>query len=160
LKKLREPSAEPLKESESTKLHSQRLTALELDPSTQVVISSILNDTPATSFEVFINGQATSASACSLLVLGWDYLYHNGYYTYPIVGDTVYLQSRGGNVFVGGSLWYKTNNNQSCQISNDGVVLAVFNCGSTPPTPPVPPAGGYYQATLVTARTVQFSMMR
>jgi hypothetical protein len=117
-------------------------------PSTQVVISSVLNDTPATSFEVFINGQATSASACGLLVLGWDYLYHNGYYTYPIVGDTVYLQSRGGNVFVGGSLWYKTNNNQSCQISNDGVVLAVFNCGSTPPTPPVPPAGGYYQATL------------
>ena len=117
-------------------------------PATQVVISSVLNDTPATSFEVFINGQATSASACGLLVLGWDYLYHNGYYTYPIVGDTVYLQSRGGNVFVGGSLWYKTNNNQSCQISNDGVVLAVFNCGSTPPTPPVPPAGGYYQATL------------
>jgi hypothetical protein len=117
-------------------------------PSTQVIISSILNDTPATPFEVFINGQATSASACGLLVLGWDYLYHNGYYTYPIVGDTVYLQSRGGNVFVGGSLWYKTNNNQSCQISNDGVVLAVFNCGSTPPTPPVPPAGGYYQATL------------
>ena len=117
-------------------------------PSTQVVISSVLNDTPATSFEVFINGQATSASACSLLVLGWDYLYHNGYYTYPIVGDTVFLQARGGNVFVGGSLWYKTNNNQSCQISNDGVVLAVFNCGSTPPTPPVPPAGGYYQATL------------
>lgn len=117
-------------------------------PSTQVVISSVLNDTPATSFEVFINGQATSASACGLLVLGWDYLYHNGYYTYPIVGDSVFLQSRGGNPFVGGDLWYKMNNNQSCQISDSGVVLAVFNCGSTPPTPPVPPAGGYYQATL------------
>jgi hypothetical protein len=119
-----------------------------IGPSTQVTISSVLNDSPATPFDVFINGQATSASACSLLVLGWDPLYHNGYYTYPIVGDTVYLQARGGNVFVGGSLWYKINNNQSCQISNDGVVLAVFNCGSTPPTPPVPPVGGYYQATL------------
>jgi hypothetical protein len=117
-------------------------------PATQVVISSVLNDTPATSFEVFINGQATSASACALLVLGWDYLYHNGYYTYPIVGDTVYLQARGGNMFDGNNLWYKINNNQSCQISDDGVVLAVFNCGSTPPTPPTPPAGGYYQATL------------
>ena len=117
-------------------------------PSTQVVISSVLNDAPATSFEVFINGQATSASACSLLVLGWDNLYHNGYYTYPIVGDTVYLQSRGGNPFDGNNLWYKTNNNQSCQISDDGVVLAVFNCASVPPTPPTPPAGGYYQATL------------
>ena len=108
----------------------------------------MLNDTPATSFEVFINGQATSASACALLVLGWDYLYHNGYYTYPIVGDTVYLQARGGNTFDGNNLWYKINNNQSCQISDDGVVSAVFNCGSTPPTPPTPPAGGYYQATL------------
>ena len=117
-------------------------------PSTQVVISSVVSDTPATSFEVFINGQATSSAACALLVLGWDYLYHNGYYTYPIVGDTVYLQSRGGNVFEGNSLWYKTNNNQSCQIDNSGVVLAVYNCGSTPPTPPTPPAGGYYQATL------------
>jgi hypothetical protein len=117
-------------------------------PATQVVISSVLNDTPATSFEVFINGQATSASACGLLVLGWDYLYHNGYYTYPIVGDTVFLQARGGNMFDGNNLWYKINNNQSCQISDDGVVLAVFNCGSTPPTPPTPPAGGYYQATL------------
>ena len=117
-------------------------------PSTQVVISSVVSDTPATSFEVFINGQATSSAACGLLVLGWDYLYHNGYYTYPIVGDTVYLQSRGGNVFDGNSLWYKTNNNQSCQIDNSGVVLAVYNCGSTPPTPPTPPAGGYYQATL------------
>lgn len=117
-------------------------------PSTQVTVSSVLNDSPATPFDVFINGQATSSAACSLLVLGWDPLYHNGYYTYPIVGDTVYLQARGGNVFVGGSFWYKINNNQSCQISNDGVVLAVFNCGSTPPTPPVPPAGGYYQATL------------
>jgi hypothetical protein len=117
-------------------------------PSTQVTVSSVLEDTPATPFDVFINGQATSAAACALLVLGWDPLYHNGYYTYPIVGDTVYLQARGGNVFVGGGLWYKINNNQSCQISDDGVVLAVFNCGSTTPTPPTPPAGGYYQATL------------
>lgn len=117
-------------------------------PSTQVTISSVLNDSAATPFEVFINGQATSAAACALLVLGWDNLYHNGYYTYPIVGDTVYLQSRGGNVFEGNSLWYKTNSNQSCQIDNSGVVLAVYNCGSVPPTPPVPPAGGYYQATL------------
>lgn len=117
-------------------------------PSTQVVISSVLSDSPATSFEVFINAQGTAAAACGLLVLGWDYLYHNGYYTYPIVGDTVYLQSRGGNVFQGGGSWYKTNNNQAIEIGNDGVVTSVFNCGSTPPTPPTPPAGGYYQATL------------
>ncbi len=117
-------------------------------PSTQITVSSVLNDAPATPFDVFINGQATSAAACALLVLGWDPLYHNGYYTYPIVGDTVYLQARGGNTFDGNNLWYKINNNQSCQISDDGVVLAVFNCGSTPPTPPTPPAGGYYQATL------------
>ena len=117
-------------------------------PSTQVIISSVLNDSPATPFEVFINAQGTAAAACGLLVLGWDYLYHNGYYTYPIVGDTVYLQSRGGNVFQGGGSWYKTNNNQAIEISNDGIVTSVFNCGSTPPTPPTPPAGGYYQATL------------
>ena len=117
-------------------------------PSTQVTVSSVVNDSPATSFDVFINGQSTAASACALLVLGWDYLYHNGYYTYPIVGDTVYLQSRGGNVFEGGGLWYKINNNQSILVGDDGVVESVFNCGSTPPTPPTPPAGGYYQATL------------
>ena len=117
-------------------------------PSTQVVVSAVQNDVPATSFEVFINGQASSAAACALLVIGWDSLYHSGYYTYPIVGDTVYLQARGGNTFDGDNLWYKTNNNQSCQISDSGVVLAVFNCGSVAPTPPVLPAGGYYQATL------------
>lgn len=119
-----------------------------IGPSTTITVSSVQNDSPATPFEVFINGQATSASTCGLLVLGWDSLYHNGYYTYPIVGDTVYLQSRGGNVFDGAGLWYKTNNNQAIQIGADGVVDAVFNCGSTPPTPPTPPAGGYYQATL------------
>ena len=117
-------------------------------PYTQVVISSVVNDTPAIPFDVFINGQATSASACALLVLGWDPLYHNGYYTYPIVGDTVYLQARGGNMFDGNNLWYKINNNQSIQISDDGAVTAVFNCGSTPPTPPTPPAGNYYTAVL------------
>lgn len=117
-------------------------------PTTQVTVSSVLNDNPATQFEVFISGQGTSSAACALLVLGWDNLYHNGYYTYPIVGDTVFLQARGGNVFEGSSSWYKTNNNQAIKIGNDGVVESVFNCGSTPPTPPVPPAGGYYQATL------------
>ena len=117
-------------------------------PNTTVSISSVLNDSAATAFQIFISGQATSASACALLVLGWDSLYHNGYYTYPILGDTVYIQSRGGNTFDGNNLWYVINNNQAIQISDDGVVTAVFNCGSTPPTPPTPPAGNYYTAVL------------
>lgn len=117
-------------------------------PSTTINISSVELDLPATAFQINVDDQATAAAACALVPEVWSSLYHNGYYTYPILGDTVYIQSRGGNTFDGNNLWYAINNNQAIQISDDGVVSSVFNCGSTPPTPPTPPAGNYYTAVL------------
>ena len=117
-------------------------------PNTTVNISAVQLDVPATAFQINVDDQATAAAACALVPEVWVTLYHNGYYTYPILGDTVYIQSRGGNTFDGNNLWYAINNNQAIQISDDGVVTAVFNCGSTPPTPPTPPAGNYYTAVL------------
>lgn len=117
-------------------------------PNTTINISAVQLDAPATAFEINTSSQATAAAACALTPEVWVTLYHNGYYTYPILGDTVYIQSRGGNAFDGNNLWYVINNNQAIQISDDGVVTAVFNCGSTPPTPPTPPSGNYYTAVL------------
>ena len=117
-------------------------------PNTTINISAVQLDVPATAFQINVDDQATAAAACALVPEVWVTLYHNGYYTYPILGDTVYIQSRGGNTFDGNNLWYAINNNQATQISDDGVVTAVFNCGSTPPTPPTPPAGNYYTAVL------------
>jgi len=117
-------------------------------PNTTVNISSVELDLPATAFQINADDQASAAAACALVPEVWVNLYHNGYYTYPILGDTVYIQSRGGNTFDGNNLWYAINNNQAIQISDDGVVTSVFNCGSTPPTPPTPPAGNYYTAVL------------
>lgn len=117
-------------------------------PNTTINISAVQLDVPATAFQINVDDQATAAAACALVPEVWVTLYHNGYYTYPILGDTVYIQSRGGNTFDGNNLWYAINNNQAIQISDDGVVTAVFNCGSTPPTPPTPPAGNYYTAVL------------
>jgi len=117
-------------------------------PNTTINISSVQVDVPATAFQINVDDQASAAAACALVPEVWVTLYHNGYYTYPILGDTVYIQSRGGNTFDGNNLWYAINNNQAIQISDDGVVTAVFNCGSTPPTPPTPPAGNYYTAVL------------
>ena len=117
-------------------------------PNTTINISAIQLDIPATAFQINASSQANAAAACGLLPDVWVTLYHNGYYTYPILGDTVYIQSRGGNTFDGNILWYYINNNQAIQISDDGVVLSVFNCGSTPPVPPAPPAGTYYLAVL------------
>jgi hypothetical protein len=117
-------------------------------PNTTINISAIQVDVPATAFQINADDQASAAAACALVPEVWVTLYHNGYYTYPILGDTVYIQSRGGNTFDGNNLWYAINNNQAIQISDDGVVTSVFNCGSTPPTPPTPPAGNYYTAVL------------
>jgi hypothetical protein len=117
-------------------------------PNTTINISAIQLDIPATAFQINASSQANAAAACGLLPDVWVTLYHNGYYTYPILGDTVYIQSRGGNTFDGNILWYYINNNQAIQISDDGVVLSVFNCGSTAPVPPAPPAGTYYLAVL------------
>jgi hypothetical protein len=117
-------------------------------PNTTINISAVQIDVPATAFQINVDDQATAAAACALVPEVWVTLYHNGYYTYPILGDTVYIQSRGGNTFDGNNLWYAINNNQAIQISDDGVVTAVFNCGSTPPTPPTPPAGNYYTSVL------------
>jgi hypothetical protein len=117
-------------------------------PNTTINISAVQLDAPATAFQINVDDQASAAAACALVPEVWVTLYHNGYYTYPILGDTVYIQSRGGNTFDGNNLWYAINNNQAIQISDDGVVTAVFNCGSTPPTPPTPPAGNYYTAVL------------
>jgi hypothetical protein len=117
-------------------------------PNTTINISAVELDAPATAFQINASSQANAAAACALTPAVWVTLYHNGYYTYPILGDTVYIQSRGGNTFNGNNLWYVINNNQSIQISTDGVVTSVFNCGSTPPTPPTPPAGNYYTAVL------------
>jgi hypothetical protein len=117
-------------------------------PNTTINISAIQVDVPATAFQINADDQTSAAAACALVPEVWVTLYHNGYYTYPVLGDTVYIQSRGGNTFDGNNLWYAINNNQAIQISDDGVVTAVFNCGSTPPTPPTPPAGNYYTAVL------------
>ena len=114
-------------------------------PDTTFKIYVDLNDTPATKFGVNLSGQASSSAACALSAN--DFLYHDGYYAFPIVGDTIYIESRGGTLFAGGNLWYKIDNSQSIQIDNEGVVLTVVNCASSTTTTTLP-SGIYYAATL------------
>jgi len=75
------------------------------------------------------NGQTTSSNACGLTPT-FDVLYHDGYYTFPIVGDQVWEASNRVSAFNGNDLWYIMNNNQTIQVGSDGTVNGLENCST------------------------------
>ncbi len=87
------------------------------------------NEINLTPIGIDLSGQASSAAACGL-VTSFSVLYHDGYYTFPVVDDQVWNDSNRVSAFNGNSLWYIMNNNQAVQIDTTGTVLDLANCAS------------------------------
>ena len=76
-----------------------------------------------------LSGQASTAAACALTP-SFSVLYHDGYYTFPVVGDQVWEASNRVSAFDGNDLWYIMNNNQTIQVGTDGTVNGIDNCAT------------------------------
>ena len=86
-------------------------------------------DIDLTPIGIDLSGQASSAGACALTP-SFSVLYHDGYYTFPVVGDQVWEASNRVSAFDGNDLWYIMNNNQTIQVGTDGTVNGIDNCST------------------------------
>lgn len=73
--------------------------------------------------------QKTGPDACTVPSANYELLYFNGSGDLPLKNDTLFVDSYGFNIFVGGDFWYQLNNSTySIQVDSSGVVINTHIC--------------------------------
>ena len=86
------------------------------------------SNTPAsiTTFSMSTMGAPDPSTACFSTVDGT--YYHNGLYSYPVINDTVYIDSLGNTPFDSAGQYYLMGNNRVITTNSSGVVQTLDFC--------------------------------
>ena len=92
-----------------------------------VIVQSSINLTP---LSLDVKAASKAGSIACLVTPSYSMLYHNGKSTSPVVGDTVYLDQKANDPFVGGNLWFQVDDTIkfAVQIDQLGVIIDKFIC--------------------------------
>lgn len=74
-----------------------------------------------TSFTMYTTGYTSESAACSASGSTSTY-YHDGTFTFPDVGDTIYTDSNGATTLNGAGRWWKPTTSDAIQIGTDGIM--------------------------------------
>ena len=76
----------------------------------------------------YYNAQSNGEGACQFAQR--DVKYHNGASESPVIGDKVYLDRNGLDLFNGNGRYWAISNGRTIKIDSGGVVLDVWICGN------------------------------
>ena len=74
-----------------------------------------------TSFTMYTTSYTSESAACNASG-GTSTYYHDGVFTFPDVGDTIYTNSNGTAIMNGAGRWWKPTTSDAIQIGTDGVM--------------------------------------
>jgi hypothetical protein len=91
-----------------------------------IIAESTVTLTP---FEIDVQELSTTGADACLLAGSYDLLYHNGRASIPDLNDTIFMDPKSVDRFVGGKLWYKVAASlYSVRVDEFGVVIDKHTC--------------------------------